>query len=209
MTAATTGTTAAGPSNANTTAVNTYKTYVAAQTAQLVTETQKFVDAVKAGNVNAAKAQFAAARAPYETIEPIAESFGDLDPEIDAREGDVPTNEWGGFHRIEKQLWVNGNTAGMAPVADKLLTDVKTLNSKIAGLELEPARNRERRGRALERGREEQDHRRGRPLFAHRPLRFRGQCAGCARSVHRGEADRRREAVRPAGGCRRASSRRC
>ena len=30
------------------------------------------------------------ARIPYERIEPVAESFGDLDPRIDARENDVP-----------------------------------------------------------------------------------------------------------------------
>src|SRR6185312_11902747 len=99
------GTTVAG-SSAGPAAVDQYKKYVEEQTALLVTETQKFVDAVKAAEVAEAKAQFAVARAPYERVEPIAESFGDLDPDIDAREGDVPENEWGGFHRIEKQLWV-------------------------------------------------------------------------------------------------------
>jgi iron uptake system component EfeO len=104
-----------------------------------VSEAKEFTNAVKAGDVAAAKDEFAEARAPYERIEPIAESFGDLDPEIDAREGDVPENTWGGFHRIEKQLWVNGNTDGMTPVADKLMNDVNTLNGKVSALELEPA----------------------------------------------------------------------
>jgi iron uptake system component EfeO len=135
--AATTGTTAAPATT--TAAVDDYKTYVKQQTALLVSETQEFVDAVKAGDVAKAKAEFPNARAPYERIEPVAESFGDLDPQIDAREGDVPAAEWGGFHRIEKQLWQNNNTTGMAPVADKLLADVKTLDSKIDALELEPA----------------------------------------------------------------------
>ena len=36
------------------------------------------------------KTLYAAARIPYERIEPVAESFGDLDPRIDARENDVP-----------------------------------------------------------------------------------------------------------------------
>ena len=31
-------------------------------------------------------------------------------PAIDAREGDVPDDEWTGFHRIEKALWVDGST---------------------------------------------------------------------------------------------------
>jgi iron uptake system component EfeO len=120
-------------------AVNTYRTYVQKETEQLVTTTDAFVAAVKAGNVEQAKTLFAPARVHYERIEPVAESFGDLDPEIDARDGDVPADQWGGFHRIEKQLWVSGNTDGMTPVADKLATDVKTLNGKIATLKLEPA----------------------------------------------------------------------
>ena len=41
-------------------------------------------------NVAKAKALYPAARIPYERIEPVAESFGDLDPRIDARENDVP-----------------------------------------------------------------------------------------------------------------------
>ena len=42
----------------------------------------------------------------------MAESFGDLDPAIDARAGDVPDAKWTGFHPIERTLWVGGTTAG-------------------------------------------------------------------------------------------------
>ena len=59
-------------------------------------------------------------RIRYERIEPVAESFGDLDPRIDARENDVPTSEFGGFHRIEKALWEEETTKGMKPVAEEL-----------------------------------------------------------------------------------------
>jgi iron uptake system component EfeO len=116
-----------------------YRTYVQGKAEDLITLTGPFVAAVKAGDVAQAKALYAKARAPYETIEPVAESFGDLDPEIDARDGDVPPAQWGGFHRIEKQLWVAGNATGMGPVADKLLVDVKTLASKIKTATYQPA----------------------------------------------------------------------
>ena len=43
---------------------------------------------------------------PYERVEPVAESFGDLDPRIDARANDVPKSKWTGFHPIERRLWV-------------------------------------------------------------------------------------------------------
>ncbi|MCO5176472.1 MAG: EfeM/EfeO family lipoprotein, partial [Thermomicrobiales bacterium] len=62
---------------------------------------------------------------------PVAESFGDLDPAIDAREGDVPDDEWTGFHVIEKALWVDNSLDGMEPVADKLLADVKSLREQV------------------------------------------------------------------------------
>ncbi len=67
------------------------------------------------------------ARVPYERIEPVAESFGDLDPAIDARAGDVPAAQWSGFHKIEQALWIKNTTKGMAPVARKLLADVTDL----------------------------------------------------------------------------------
>lgn len=121
------------------TATSGYQRYVEAQAQQLRTLTAGFTAAVKAGNVARAKALYAQARAPYEAIEPVAESFGDLDPDIDARAGDVPAAQWGGYHRIEQQLWVHGNTAGMAPVADKLLADVDTLIAKIKTTSYQPA----------------------------------------------------------------------
>jgi len=94
---------------------------------------------VKAGDVPTAQSLFAPARTHYESIEPIAESFGDLDPAIDAREGDMRAAEWTGFHRIEQSLWVDNTAAGVATVADKLLADVKKLRSRIDTIELEPA----------------------------------------------------------------------
>jgi iron uptake system component EfeO len=120
-------------------AVTGYQRYVTTQAKELVKRVQAFVDAVKAGDVEKAKAQFAAARAPYETIEPVAESFGNLDPEIDARVNDVEKGqEWTGFHRIEQALWEKNTTKGLGPIADKLLTDVKTLEQKTRVLTYKP-----------------------------------------------------------------------
>jgi iron uptake system component EfeO len=119
--------------------VSTYRKYVEREAEQLVADTTAFVNAIKAGNVDQAKQLFPTTRTHYETIEPIAESFGDLDPEIDARINDVPANEFKGFHRIEQQLWEKGNLEGMAPVADELLANVKMLQRRIPAIELEPA----------------------------------------------------------------------
>ena len=91
-------------------AVDNYRRYIEAQSAVLVKDTDAFVQAVKSGNVAQAKSLYPDARMPYERVEPVAESFGNLDPAIDARAGDVPAAKWGGFHVIEKALWVDDTT---------------------------------------------------------------------------------------------------
>jgi iron uptake system component EfeO len=120
-------------------AVGNYRRYVEGQADLLADRTEDFVRAVQSGDVEQAKRLYAEARMPYESIEPVAESFGDLDPEIDARAGDVPAGRWGGFHAIEKALWQDDTTQGMAPVAAKLLEDVKLLQRRVATIKLQPA----------------------------------------------------------------------
>jgi iron uptake system component EfeO len=134
------GTTVASASAAAAaTAVTTYRAYVESEVAQLVITTTTFVDAVKGGDVASAKALFPQARIHYESVEPIAETFSSLDENIDARANDVPASTFRGFHRIEEQLWVAGNTAGMAHDADELLSDVKRLQAFLPTVKLEPA----------------------------------------------------------------------
>jgi len=114
-------------------ASDSYKRYVNSQTDALIGATQVFVDAVKKGDVNAAKAQYPIARTYYERIEPVAESFpNDLDPRIDLREADLePGQKWTGFHRLEKDLWVTGLQPDSNAMADQLMADVKELNDGV------------------------------------------------------------------------------
>jgi iron uptake system component EfeO len=117
-----------------------YHDYIVSEVDQLVPTTKTFTDAVRAGDMAKAKAAFAPARLHYESVEPVAESFGDLDPDIDSRIDDVKDpSQWTGFHRIEKALWVDNSLAGMAPIADKLDVDVNTLKTKVAAETYQPA----------------------------------------------------------------------
>jgi iron uptake system component EfeO len=118
-------------------AVDQYRKYLEGNTAKLVAATASFVTAVEAGDVEEAKALYAPARVPYERIEPVAESFGDLDPRIDARANDVDPGEWSGFHVLEKALWIEDTTKGMTPVAKQLLEDVTELQEKVRAVELQ------------------------------------------------------------------------
>lgn len=109
-----------------------YKRYVVSQTEALVPAVEAFVQAIKDKDIEAAKAQFPTSRVYYERIEPVAESFGDLDPRIDLREADLEEGqEWTGFHALEKQLWVTGLQDNADALGDQLVADIKELNDKV------------------------------------------------------------------------------
>ncbi len=113
-----------------------YRSWVTAQADDLLGKVQTFAAAVEAGDRAKAKALYADSRVPYERIEPIAESLGDLDPRIDAREADSKPDEWSGFHKIEKALWTNADLKPMAPVAKGLVDDVKLLRARIEAAQI-------------------------------------------------------------------------
>jgi iron uptake system component EfeO len=120
-------------------ATASYKRYVNSQADSLEAKTAEFVNAVKAGKADEAKALFPVTRVYWERIEPVAESFGDIDPKIDAREPDLePGQQFTGFHRLEKDLWVSGLQADSPKIADQLLADVKDLVVKAKAVELTP-----------------------------------------------------------------------
>ena len=134
----TTGAVAVGGSPELAAAAEGYEEYVVEQVALLEERTEGFTDAVISGDVKEAKRLFGPTREPWERIEPIAAALGDYDPNIDAREGDVPEEEWRGFHRIEKALWVENTTEGQEEYARQLMKDVSNLREDVEDLELEP-----------------------------------------------------------------------
>ncbi len=117
-----------------------YREYVEGEAKSLVTQVTAFATAVKAGDVTQARSLYPAARTPWERIEPVAESFGDLDPKIDGREDDErePGLTFTGFHRLEKDLWVSGLQADSGAIADRLVADVKDLAGRVEQVPLAP-----------------------------------------------------------------------
>jgi iron uptake system component EfeO len=118
-------------------AARRYQDYVNGQSELLVDRTAGFVAAVKGGDVEEAKRLYAPSRVPWERIEPVAEKFGTLDPEVDAREGDVPKQQWTGFHRIEQALWVEDTAEGQAEYATELMSDVERLEREVDDVKLQ------------------------------------------------------------------------
>jgi iron uptake system component EfeO len=83
-----------------------YVAYVKDQVGSLIAGTQEFADAYAAGDDDRARDLYAATRVHWERVEPVAESFGDLDPALDLREADLEDGQaWTGWHLIEKDLW--------------------------------------------------------------------------------------------------------
>jgi high-affinity iron transporter len=119
--------------------VEGYRAYLERETAALVAGVETLRAALGRGDVAAARRAYAMARVPYERVEPVAESFGDLDPRIDARANDVPRSRWTGFHPIERRLWVQRTTTGTAALADGLVADARKLQRLVRDVELEPA----------------------------------------------------------------------
>jgi iron uptake system component EfeO len=115
-----------------------YKRYTTSQIEALVPKTQEFVDAVKAGDVEKAKALYPVARTYWERIEPVAESFGDIDPKVDGRDDGEPGVEFTGFHRLEKDLWQDGLKPDSSQMADRLMADIKDLQARVSTVELTP-----------------------------------------------------------------------
>ena len=136
--AASTGSEAEKAAIAN--AVADYKAYVQGEAADLVTNTKALQAALDAGDVAKAKELYAVARVNYERIEPVAESFGDLDPRIDGRAEDFDSPaDFQGFHRIEMALWQDNTTSGMPAIAATLVSDTEQLQKLVADFEIDAA----------------------------------------------------------------------
>lgn len=119
-----------------------YSAYVKDQTAQLLDGTKAFAEAYAAGDAAKARGLYAATRMHWERIEPVAESFGDLDPKLDAREADLgPGQEWTGWHRAEKDLfppsgYAHLTVAERADLARQLVADTEDLAQRTRTVEL-------------------------------------------------------------------------
>ncbi len=147
-------------------------------------KTTQFSDAFAAGDDDAAKGLYADARVHWERIEPIAESFGDLDPLLDLREADLgPDQEhgWAGTtprrccgHRLRATPWTMPRAPTIADQPGQRHGGVAVARQR-GGLHGRGLPDRQRRQGTSRRGRGHQDHRRGGHLVRHRSVGHPGQ----------------------------------
>jgi iron uptake system component EfeO len=121
-------------------ATTDYATWVKRQTADLVTETRSFVDAIDRGDLHQAELLYPKARVGYELVEPVAEIWGDLDLNIDGRIDDfAQPGDFQGFHKLEQLLFQDRTLSGARGYATGLLKHVQQLNTLVGRATYQPA----------------------------------------------------------------------
>ncbi|MFH9398491.1 iron uptake system protein EfeO [Streptomyces sp. NPDC017638] len=122
------------------TAVARYRMYAQDQADETLPKAEAFAKAVKDGDLEAAKKAYGLSRLGWERTEPVAESFGDIDPKVDVREDGLEAGQkWTGWHRLEKALWHDKKIgAEEKALADRLITDLKDWQSRVGKAEITP-----------------------------------------------------------------------
>ncbi|MFG2497388.1 iron uptake system protein EfeO [Streptomyces sp. NPDC048441] len=125
-------------------AVADYRAYAQQQADETLPKTKTFTDAVRAGDLEAAKKAYAPSRIGWERTEPVAESFGDIDPKVDVREdgledGQNAEKDWTGWHRLERALWKDKKIGGREKkLATQLDKDLKDWQNRVGKAEITP-----------------------------------------------------------------------
>lgn len=120
-------------------AVDSYRTYVQTEVRALADTTKAFTDQIAAGDLAKAKAAYPIARLHYERIEPIAESFGDLDPLIDMRADDATGGtKFVGFHALEQLLFQKSTLTGTQPLVTALNENIAKLGTLVQTVKFTP-----------------------------------------------------------------------
>ncbi|MFG3122954.1 iron uptake system protein EfeO [Streptomyces sp. NPDC048201] len=121
-------------------AVAGYRQYAQDQADETVPLAETFAKAVQAGDLTAAKKAYAPSRLGWERTEPVAESFGDIDPLVDTRaDGLEDGQKWTGWHRLEKSLWQDRKIgAEDKKLAAQLVTDLKDWQRRVGKAEITP-----------------------------------------------------------------------
>ncbi|MET7638562.1 iron uptake system protein EfeO [Streptomyces sp. NPDC005438] len=125
-------------------AVAAYRSYSRQQAEQTLPKVKKFTDAVRAGDLDEARKTYAPSRIGWERTEPVAESFGDIDPKVDVREdgledGQDVEKDWTGWHRLERSLWKDKKiTARDKKLATKLDKDLDDWRRRVGTARIDP-----------------------------------------------------------------------
>lgn len=119
-----------------------FRVYLSSQSSALIKAVAALEQAIAAGDLSQAQALYVPARAAYQRIALAAQRLAELDNAINARADYFEKREqdpaFSGFHRIEYALFQQRNLDGLAPVAQRLNSDVATLKQQLLAQSLPP-----------------------------------------------------------------------
>ncbi|TDV48131.1 iron uptake system EfeUOB component EfeO/EfeM [Pseudomonas graminis] len=119
-----------------------YRVYLSTQSSALIRATNDLQQAIDSGDLAQAQTTYGPARAAYQRIAPAAQRLSELDNAINARADYYEKREqdpgFGGFHRIEFGLFSQKSVDGLAPVVQKLQTDIASLKQQLLAQSIAP-----------------------------------------------------------------------
>lgn len=96
---------------------------------------EKLLEALKSGDIEAAKTAYVNSRPPYEQIEVLAANFEQEDTDIDARpyafDKGAQDEAFKGFHRIEGFVYREGDLKAAVPYGEGLIASINSLIDKL------------------------------------------------------------------------------
>ena len=119
-----------------------FRVYLNSQSGALIKAVSALEQAIAAGDLNQAQALYLPAREAYQRLAPAAQRLAELDNAINARADYFEKREqdpaFSGFHRLEYSLFAQHNLDGLAPIAQRLLSDVTALKQQLLAQSLPP-----------------------------------------------------------------------
>ncbi|WP_460119304.1 iron uptake system protein EfeO [Pseudomonas sp. H3_G09] len=119
-----------------------FRVYLAVQGSALIKAVTALDQAIASGDMAQAQALYLPARAAYQRLAPAAQRLAELDNQINARADYFEKREqdpaFVGFHRLEYALFQQRKLDDVAPIAQRLLTDVTTLKEQLLAQSLPP-----------------------------------------------------------------------
>ncbi|MGE8336796.1 iron uptake system protein EfeO [Pseudomonas laurylsulfatiphila] len=119
-----------------------FRVYLNSQSNALIKAVTALQQAIESGDLSQAQALYVPARIAYQQVAPAAQRLAELDNAINARADYFEKREqdpdFTGFHRLEYALFQQRNLEGLAPIAQRLLTDVTRLKQQLLAQSLPP-----------------------------------------------------------------------
>jgi iron uptake system component EfeO len=119
-----------------------YQFYLGMQAMNLSDGAGALADAIKSGDIDAARTAFETARTPYKRLETVAYRFSDLvnrmNPSADYLGGREADPAFTGFQRLAYGLYDKNSLDGLQPFADQLTADAEALKGRLHDAKLQP-----------------------------------------------------------------------